>query len=124
MRVHIPATGDYTYPDQVVVCGEPEFLPGVKPDTLLNPTVIIEVLSPTTSALDRGAKFDSYRTLASLQDYVLVAQDKCLVVHYTREADGAWRMTEAHDLAATIPLTAIACSLPLSEVYAKVSLPG
>ena len=86
MRVLVSQTGLYTYPDVIVVCGEALFL-DENEDTLLNPTVIAEVLSPTTEAYDRGKKFGHYRRLESLREYVLVAQDEVLVEHYVREGD-------------------------------------
>lgn len=122
MRVHISATDGYAYPDQVVVCGEPRFHSKTKPDTLLNPTVIIEVLSDTTADDDRGVKFENYRRIPSRQEYLLVSQDACHVVHYTRQADDAWTLTETSALADTVDLPAIQCRLPLAEVYAKADL--
>ncbi len=92
MRVRTGPSGLYTYPDVVVVCGEPRFEDD-ELDTLLNPTVIVEVLSPSTEAADRGRKFASYRRLASLQEYVLVAQDRACVERYTRQGD-EWLLTE------------------------------
>ena len=120
MRVHISATEGYAYPDQVVVCGEPRFHSKTKPDTLLNPTVIIEVLSDTTADYDRGAKFENYRRIPSLQEYLLVSQTACHVVHYTRQPNGAWTLTETSAPDDTVELPAIQCRLPLAEVYAKV----
>ena len=85
MRVKIAPTGTYTYPDVITVCGEPRFEdPFV--DTLLNPTLIVEVLSTSTEAYDRGEKFAQYRSLDSLREYMLVAQNKSRVEHYRREA--------------------------------------
>lgn len=120
MRVHIAATDGYAYPDQVVVCGEPRFHSQTKPDTLLNPTVIIEVLSDTNADYDRGAKFENYRRIPSLQEYLLVSQTACHIVHYTRLPDGAWTLTETRAIGDTVDLPAIQCRLPLAEVYAKV----
>ena len=82
MRVLVDATGLYTYPDVVVVCGEPEFLDR-EVDTLLNPTVLFEVLSESTEAYDRGVKFGHYRKIPSLREYVMVSQDRMLVERYT-----------------------------------------
>ena len=120
MRVKVSRTGLYTYPDVVVVCEEPAF-EDAEVDTLLNPTLLVEVLSKSTEDYDRGGKFEQYRTLPSLQSYLLVAQGQCHVVHYTRQTDNSWLLTETHDLAAHIPLAAIGGDLALSEVYAKVS---
>src|SRR4051794_10114154 len=120
MRVKVSARGMYTYPDLVVVCGEAQF-EDAQVDTLLNPTVIIEILSPSTEAYDRGAKFGYYRALPSLQEYVLVAQDQMLIEHFVRAGD-EWRFSATSDPAAVVRLPAIGCALPLAEVYDQVSL--
>jgi Uma2 family endonuclease len=122
MRVYIPPTGLYTYPDVVAVCEEPHFLDG-ELDTLLNPTVIIEVLSPSTEAYDRGLKFAHYRRLASLREYVLVAQDRVLVERYTRQGE-EWLLTEWGRPEDILRLASIDCDVALHEVYAKVQFPG
>jgi Uma2 family endonuclease len=121
MRVKISRTGLYTYPDVVVVCDEPRF-EDTEVDTLLNPIVLVEVLSPSTADYDRGGKFEHYRTLPSLQAYLLVAQERCHVVHYTRQQDNAWLLAETDDIQDCIRLPSIRCDLLLSEVYAKVQL--
>jgi len=120
MRVYIDRTGLYTYPDVVAVCGEPQFLDN-EVDTLLNPTMIVEVLSPTTEDYDRGTKFLHYRRLPSLREYVLVSQDKVLVERFTRQGDD-WLLTELTQIDDTLRLASIACELPLREIYAKVKL--
>src|SRR5436190_10717366 len=89
MRVHIPATGLYTYPDVIVVCGEPQLLDG-RNDTLLNPTLIVEVLSPSTEAYDRGRKFEHDRSLDSLQEYLLLSCERVSADLFTRQPDGRW----------------------------------
>lgn len=119
MRVKVKATGLYTYPDVVVVCGEPQFEDS-HVDTLLNPTVIVEVLSKSTKNYDRGEKFEHYRALDSLREYVLISQDKYHVEHHVRQADNQWLLSETNNEADTIHLPAIACDLALSEVYDKV----
>src|SRR2546427_1385475 len=96
MRVKVSRTGLYTYPDVVVVCGEIHF-EDVHNDTLLNPTVIVEVLSASTEAYDRGEKFAHYRRLESLQEYLLVAQDKVRIEHYVRQG-AQWVLSEASTL--------------------------
>jgi Uma2 family endonuclease len=121
MRVRVSPTGLYTYPDVVVVYGEPQFA-DAQLDTLLNPTLIVEVLSPSTEDYDRGTKFEHYRTLTSLQEYLLVAQDRCHVVHYTRQADNTWVLAETTRRDDQIFLPSVACHLSLAEVYAKVHL--
>lgn len=97
MRVKVSETGLYTYPDVVVVCGEPRF-EDEHGDTLLNPTLVVEVLSPSTEAYDRGEKSSHYRRLASLAEYVLIAQDRCHVERYARRPDGLWLLAEARGL--------------------------
>ena len=120
MRVHIPDTGMYTYPDAVVACGTPR-LTDDKRDTLLNPTALFEVLSPSTEAYDRGAKAAHYRRIASLRHYVFIAQDAPHIECYTRQDESRfWYLTEADGLEAEIALTEIACVLKLAEVYDKV----
>ena len=119
MRVHIPATGLYTYPDLAVVCGEPRFEDG-ELDTLLNPTVLIEVLSPTTEGYDRGRKAAHYRTLDSLREYLLVSQEEVRVELFTRQEDGHWLLSEASRLEETVSLGSIGCALLLADVYERV----
>ncbi len=119
MRVRIPSTGLYTYPDISVICGTPEFEDDVL-DTLLNPTVIIEVLSSSTEQYDRGKKFQHYRTIASLQEYILIAQDSFRIEQFSRK-DSQWILTDAKTLDTSIQLTSIDCTLALSDVYEKVS---
>ncbi len=120
MRVYIDRTGLYTYPDVVVACGEPRFQDD-EVDTLLNPTVIVEVLSPTTEVYDRGKKFLHYRRLPSLREYVLVSQDRVLVERFTRQGDEGL-LTELNQIDDTLRLGSIDCELPLREIYAKVKL--
>ena len=121
MRVSIPSVKSYFYPDVGVVCGEPRFEDDVF-DTLLNPIVIVEVLSPSTEAYDRGEKFSHYRQLQSLQEYVLVSQDKVHVDHYVRHAT-QWILTDFRELEQHLPLTSIQRELPLQEIYESVSFP-
>ena len=119
MRVKVSATGLYTYPDIVAFCGPARFDDNQK-DTLLNPTVIIEVLSDSTEAYDRGKKFQHYRTLESLQEYVLISQQECRVEHYVRQPGNQWALTEVHDLTEVIQLSSIQCQLALADIYDKV----
>ncbi len=120
MRVKVSPTGLYTYPDVVVVCGEPRF-EDQHVDTLLNPTVIIEVLSDSTAAYDRGEKLAHHRTLQSLNDYLLVAQDQPRIEHYQRQPDGRWLYSSADGLEAQVEITNIGCVLHLAEVYEWVA---
>jgi Uma2 family endonuclease len=121
MRVKVSSTGLYTYPDVTVACDEPEF-EDAQVDTLLNPRVIVEVLSPSTADYDRGGKFAHYRRLPSLQEYLLISQDVPLVEHYVRQGPDQWQLTEQRSLDAAIDLPSIRCRLPLAEIYLKVRL--
>jgi Uma2 family endonuclease len=113
----------YAYPDVLVVCGKP-LLADEHQDILLNPTVILEVLSPSTEKYDRGVKFQQYRTIDSLRDYVLVAQDAVLIEHYTRDDANAWTFRDYQSLQAELKIPSIGVSLPLSRIYDRVELPG
>ena len=106
MRVKTPSTILYTYPDVSVVCSEPQFEDPAA-DTLLNPVVIIEVLSPSTERYDRGKKFQHYRMLGSLQEYVLIAQDSYRIERFTRQPDDNWLLADAAEIGATLQLTSI-----------------
>lgn len=119
MRVKVAKSGLYTYPDVVITCGE-EIFDDKHKDTLLNPLILIEVLSPSTESYDRGQKFQFYRQLPSLMEYVLISQETAHVENFTRQYDG-WLLTDAIGLEAAIRLDAIDCTLNLSDVYAKVT---
>ena len=121
MRVSTPSTSSYFYPDVVVVCDEPRFEDDVF-DTLLNPIVLVEVLSPSTEAYDRGEKFLHYRQLESLKEYILVSQDRVNVERYLRMQD-EWRYTYYQDLNDVLPIASIQCELPLQEIYERVTFP-
>lgn len=123
MRVKVSPTGMYTYPDIVAVCDKPHF-EDERVDTLLNPAVIIEVLSPSTEAYDRGDKFAHYRRLDSLADYVLVSQSMARVEHYVRHSEGSgqWVLTEISGLEGVLRLASIQCEVALVDIYDKVSL--
>lgn len=123
MRVKVSATGLYTYPDFAVVCGEPQFEDG-HVDTLLNPTVLIEVLSESTEAYDRGGKADQYRQLPSLQEYVLVSQTGAHCESYRRQPGGGWLLTDARGPDSMLVLESIDVRLPLAEIYHKVQFPS
>ena len=119
MRVKTAPKGAYLYPDVVVFCGEPEFEDNVF-DTLLNPILIVEVLSPTTEAFDRGEKFAQYQELASLQEYILVSQDRIRVEHY-RLIKTQWAQTEFQTLEDVLFFRSIGCQLPLRDIYRRVA---
>ena len=120
MRVKVTATGLYTYPDVVVVCGEPKF-EDTFVDTLLNPTLLVEVLSHSTERYDRIAKSSYYRTLDSLSEHLLVAQDEVRLEQYVKQTDGRWVLFEYSALESVVELSSISCSLALRDVYDKVS---
>jgi Uma2 family endonuclease len=122
MRVRVSDTGLYTYPDVVVACDEIEFL-DEREDTLLTPTLIIEVLSDSTESYDRGDKFAHYRRLPSLREYVMVAHNRIRVERFERRGD-EWVLTELDRLEDVLELTSIDCRLTLAEVYRKVALPA
>jgi Uma2 family endonuclease len=119
MRVRTPSSGLFTYPDVVVACGEPRFEDS-ELDTVLNPTLIAEVLSPSTEAYDRGIKAERYRSIPSLSEYVLVAQDRVHVEHYVRQAGEKWLLEELSELEQTLELPSIGCRLPLGDIYERV----
>jgi Uma2 family endonuclease len=121
MRVKVTATGLYTYPDVIVVCGEPKFEDKYV-DTLLNPTVLVEVLSQSTERYDRIAKSSYYRTLDSLTEHLLVAQDEVRLEQYVKQANGQWLLFEYTSLDIVVELPSISCTLALSDVYDKVAL--
>jgi len=111
----------YTYPDVLVVSGEPRFLDDQK-DTLLNPQLIVEVLSPSTEAYDRGRKFEQYKAIESLREYLLVASDRMHADLYARQADGRWILSSADSLDESLTIESIGVHLRLSELYEKVEL--
>jgi Uma2 family endonuclease len=123
MRVRVSPTGLFTYPDVMVVCGQTQF-DDSHLDTLLNPTLIVEVLSDSTEAYDRGRKFEHYRKLESLAEYVLIAQHRPHVESYRRQPDQRWVFAESDGLDDSLPLDAIDCKLALAEIYDKVEFPG
>jgi Uma2 family endonuclease len=123
MRVHVPATGLYTYPDVAAVCGEPEFL-DEREDTLLTPTVLVEVLSPSTEGYDRGRKFGHYKTIPSLREYLPIASDRVHVDLYIRQSDGGWLLRSADRLEDTATLESVDASLKLADLYEKLEFPG
>jgi Uma2 family endonuclease len=122
MRVKIPRARSYTYPDIVILCGKPE-LEDDRFDTLLNPTAIIEVLSPTTETFDRRGEFRRYQRMESLQEYVLVAQDEMLCERFVRGSDNSWVLTTFDDPAGEVALVTGPVRIPMAEIYRGVDLP-
>ena len=123
MRVRVKAGDLWTYPDVMALCGEPKFETASNPHSLLNPQVILEVLSPSTEVFDRGDKFARYRLLESLTDYVLVASERMSVEHFARQADGSWRFTEYRQGEDRLVLASVEAELPLAEIYERVTFP-
>jgi Uma2 family endonuclease len=122
LRVKIQKSGRFTYPDVAVVCGRIE-LGTEQQDVLLNPRVLIEVLSDSTKNYDRGEKFEHYRSIPSFTEYLLVAQDRHYVEHHVRQRDGRWLLEETDSIADSVVLESIECRLELAEIYAKVRFP-
>jgi len=120
LRIQADSDNVYYYPDVAVVCGKPEYRDGKK-DTITNPLIIVEVLSPATRNYDRGDKFANYRKLASLREYILISQDPCLVEHYVRK-EGAWEFTEIEDCQGSLAVPTLDIAIPLAEIYAKLEL--
>jgi len=119
LRLCVDAAHRYTYPDVVVVCGQPRFLDD-QLDTLLNPDLIVEVLSESTRNYDRGDKFQQYRGIASFREYLLVDQAKAHVERYSKQPDGTWSLWETDSLDGVIQLESVSVTLPLSEIYLKI----
>ncbi|HXR76984.1 MAG TPA: Uma2 family endonuclease [Bryobacteraceae bacterium] len=123
LRVRVRPTGLFTYPDVVVVCGAAEFADD-QDDTLTNPTLIVEVLSESTQNYDRGQKFQHYRTLPSLREYLTVGQDAVHIEQWTRQPDGRWLLTESSDPAAELVFDSIGVRIGIATLYEKVELPA
>ncbi|SLM31494.1 conserved hypothetical protein [Desulfamplus magnetovallimortis] len=119
MRVKIEAIEKYTYPDIVVACDRINFLED-ELDSLLNPVVIIEILSESTESYDRGLKFTHYRLIESLQEYILISQYHCQVEKFKRDQGGFWVYSSTESLEKIVKLDSIECELPLSEIYHRV----
>jgi Uma2 family endonuclease len=119
MRVKIPATEKYTYPDVVAVCGEEEFEDSTE-DTLINPQLIIEVLSKSTEGYDRGAKFEYYQTIESFREYVLITQEPFRVEQYVRKNKNEWTYFEFRKPEDIVKLISIDCETSLQDIYHKI----
>jgi Uma2 family endonuclease len=120
LKVRIPNSKRFFYPAVSVVCGETEFADNER-DIILNPVLIVEVLSESTAAFDRGKKFQSYQQIESLKEYLLVAQDEYLVEHFLRQEKEHWLYTKLSGLEASVTLPTIKCELALSEIYNKAT---
>ena len=121
LRVAIRPGELYTYPDVSALCGEPKFDTAQNPYSLLNPQVIIEVLSPSTEAFDRGEKFERYQQLASLTDYVLLSSGRMHVEHFVRQPDDRWLLASYTRPDQHLTLAGVDCELPLTEIYERVT---
>jgi Uma2 family endonuclease len=124
LRVRVKKGELWTYPDVVALCGKSDFDLEADPQSLLNPQVIFEVLSPSTEAFDRGDKFARYRQIESFKEYVLVSSDRMRVEHFVRGQRGEWTFQEYNLPTDRLPLTNLECELPLAEIYDKVALPA
>lgn len=119
LRIHIPKNTLYTYPDVLIVCDEPKFTDD-EFDTLLNPSVIIEILSPSTANYDRGTKFDLYREIDSLKEYILIDSTSTQIIHYQKNDDATWTLSERKQLEESLYITTIDLSILLSAIYSGV----
>jgi Uma2 family endonuclease len=121
MRIKVPSAPPYRYGDLSALCGEAEFEEVSGVDTLVNPELIVEVLSPSTEAYDRGDKFTHYKSIPTLREYLLVSQHRPHVTHLFKQDDGKWIHSEANDLESSVRLDSLDCELPLSEIYRDVT---
>jgi Uma2 family endonuclease len=119
MRVSVSATGLYTYPDATVVCGEAEFA-DEHFDVLLNPIVLCEVQSPSTQNYVKGTKYDHYRAISSLREYVVIAQDTLHIMHHRRRKDGTWVLRDIRDPDEKLKLSSVGCELSVADIYQNV----
>lgn len=118
------SAGLYSYPDVIVVCGEPKYLDEYK-DVLLNPTALVEVLSPSTEAFDRGEKFQRLQEWnPSLRDFLLISQDQPQIEHFTRQADGSWTYQRHAGIESAVSIASIDCTLKLADVYDRLTFPS
>jgi Uma2 family endonuclease len=120
LRLKVEATGLLTYPDLSVICDPLRFAAGTD-DTVVNPTVLVEVLSDSTEAYDRGKKFEHYRQIPTLREYLLVSQREPRIEQFIRQPDGLWRLQEASGLDASLKLPSLKITISLAQVFAKVT---
>ena len=118
IKVRMPDSRKFFYPDVSVVCGEPQFH-DERSDVILNPTLLVEVLSESTAAFDRGEKFQAYQQLDSLQEYLLISQDKIFIEQYVRQERARWTYIATVGLESPLALPSIECTLSLKAVYDK-----
>jgi Uma2 family endonuclease len=120
LRIRVAESGLYTYPDISVICGPPKLADG-RTDTVLNPVLIVEVLSPSTELLDRGFRTEQYKTITSLREYALVSQTEARIEVYRRQDSGHWLLSEFTGLEAAVRFDSVDASVPLAEIYDKIS---
>jgi Uma2 family endonuclease len=120
VRTYIPTAESFTYPDVSIVCGKPNLLDDEYKDTLLNPSVIIEVLSPSTQQYDKGSKFFYYKQIATLKEYILIDSVTCYVHTACKQADGSWKFEETTDIHSSLQIQSINHSISLAEIYDRV----
>jgi len=122
LRIKVEATGLCTYPDLSVICGPLQFAAGTN-DTVVNPTLLVEVLSDSTEAYDRGKKFEHYRQLPSLRQYLLVSQNEPRIEQFVQQPDRRWMLQEIAGREASLELPSLRITISLAEVFAKVEFP-
>jgi Uma2 family endonuclease len=118
LRIKVAPTGLYTYPDCSVICGDLQTF-GDQKDAVTNPLLIVEVLSPSTEAYDRGKKFESYRTIESFREYLLIQQDRRHVEHYSKQDDGSWVLREHSGVEGSVSIPRLSVNISLGELYAS-----
>jgi len=123
LRVKVEATGLFTYPDLSVVCGPLHFVDPGPPDTIVNPSVLVEVLSDSTEAYDRGKKFEHYRQIPTLRDYLLVSQKEPRLEAYVRTPNGTWHLHEAAGTKESLAIPSLDIVISLGEIFASVEFP-
>jgi Uma2 family endonuclease len=123
MRVKVPAFAPYRYPDLSALCGEEKFEFIGKQQMLLNPNLIVEILSPSTEAFDRGSKFTYYKSIESFNEYLLVSTNRSNVAQFIKQADGSWRHYEFNDLDKTVKIESLDCEIEMREIYEDVAFP-
>jgi Uma2 family endonuclease len=118
LRVKVSSAGLYTYPDCSVICGEPQFA-GDQQDVIINPLLLVEVLSPSTEGYDRGKKFELYRTIESFREYLIVHQDRQHVEHYSKQDDGSWLLREHIGADGSVAIPRLNVQILVAELYAS-----
>jgi Uma2 family endonuclease len=122
-RVRVDPSGLYTYPDIIIVCGEVQYTDDTQ-DTITNPICIMEVLSSSTEAYDRGAKFRLYRHVPTLQEYILISQTEAVIEQFVRQPNGLWVLTTYDAISSVLRLAAVAVEIPLADIYSRVTFPA